>query len=120
MLKINQITIAGQDCAAMAAFYNAVLGCKFAPVEAFAGATLYSGRLAGVNALICPEEVAGVHADRNRHQFTFAVDDVQRCVDAALSNGGRILTDIEEANGMKTASVFDPDGNSMVFEEAIK
>ena len=81
----------------------------------FPGATAYRGTLAGINVLMCPNAVAGVEAKQNRQQFDFLVDDVQSAMTAALANGGTELSAAQEQNGVTVGSVYDPDGNSIVF-----
>ena len=67
---------------------------------------------------MCPNSVAQVDAKQNRQQFDFLVDDVQATLDTALAHGGTPLQPAQEHNGTIIASVYDPDGNSMVFSQA--
>ena len=116
-IRITNLTIAATNVDAMVAFYNAVLYTNFQPMELFPGTTAYRGILAGIPVLMCPNSVAQVDAKQNRQQFDFMVDDVRTTLASALVHGGRALQSAEEHNGMVIASVYDPDGNSMVFSQ---
>jgi predicted enzyme related to lactoylglutathione lyase len=117
-VRISNITIAATRIDTMAAFYNAVLETNFQPIELFPGTTAYHGILAGIPVLLCPNSVAQVDAKQNRQQFDFLVDDVQATLDTALAHGGTTLQPVQEHNNTIIASVYDPDGNSMVFSQA--
>lgn len=114
-VQINSMTLAATHIEAMATFYNAVLEANFEQFELFPGAIAYRGTLAGMSVLMCPNTIAGVEAKQNRQQFDFLVDDVQSTMTAALANGGTQLSAVQEQNGMLVGSVYDPDGNSIVF-----
>ena len=116
-VRISNMTIAATKVEAMVAFYNAVLETNFQPIELFPGTTAYHGKLAGIPVLMCPNSVAQVDAKQNRQQFDFQVDNVQTTFAAALANGGTALQSTQEHNGAIIASVYDPDGNSMVFSQ---
>ena len=118
-VQISGMTLAATNMEAMVAFYNTVLDTDFQPVELFPGATGYRGTLAGMNVLMCPNSVARVDARQNRQQFDFWVDDVLATVAAALAHSGREVSPIYEQNGILIGSVYDPDGNSMVFKQNI-
>lgn len=114
-ITIEHITLATTNTEKMVEFYNAVLEANLTPFEPFPGATFYSGNLAGIPLTICPNTVAGVEAKQNRQQFRFKVDNVHDTFIAALNNGGTELTAIEEQGDNLICSVYDPDGNSIVF-----
>jgi predicted enzyme related to lactoylglutathione lyase len=116
-VRISNMTIAATNVDAMVAFYNAVLETDFQPIELFPGTTAYHGKLAGIPVLMCPNSVAQVDAKQNRQQFDFQVDDVLVTLDSALAHGGTALQSAQEHNGVIIASVYDPDGNSMVFSQ---
>jgi predicted enzyme related to lactoylglutathione lyase len=118
-IQISGMTLAATSVEAMVAFYNAVLDAHFEVVELFPGATGYRGKLAGMDVLMCPNTVARVDARQNRQQFDFLVDDVRATVAAALAHGGKEISPIYEQNGVLIGSVYDPDGNSMVFKQKI-
>lgn len=114
MPTIAKMTLVATDIKAMVAFYNAVLGADFTPVQN-APEGFYSGKIAGIGTLLCPNSIAQVNAKQNRQQFDFIVEDIEASIQASLDSGGRLLEALSEQNGIKTASVYDPDGNSMVF-----
>ncbi len=112
-MKIDRITIAVTHMKEVVEFYNAVFDSELKPIAGLEG--FYSGKLGGFDMLLCPNEIAGVVAEQNRHQFRFVVGDL----DAVLSKGramGGILIDDAQANGTsKSQGMRDPDGNSMEF-----
>lgn len=108
-MKLTRITIAVTDMPAMVRFYDALFDVGFAPVTAY-GTTLYRGTLAGVDVLLCPNDVARVDARQNRKQLTFTVDDLDALAVRAERAGGSIVNRSAEALG-----VSDPDGNTLEF-----
>lgn len=117
-ITIEHITLATSKTEKMVEFYNSALETNLTPFEPFPGATFYSGTLAGIPLTVCPNTVAGVEAKQNRQQFRFKVDNVHDTLNKALENGGTELTAIEEQGDLLICSVYDPDGNSIVFTQA--
>src|SRR5262245_41766057 len=115
---LKGVTMAVVRMSAMVDFYQSVFQAEFQPIEAY-GAMLFQGRIAGLDVVLCPQEVAGIHVDQNRLQLKFQVADVQRTINLALTSGGSLLTAPVENNGAKAAAVRDPDGNSIEFEQAV-
>ena len=117
--RIHRITMAVSDMQKMVQFYNAVFASNLTPFTPALfeeqGAVFYRGSLAGVNLLMCPNEIAGVEAVTNRQQFNFAVDDVFAVMRIALTSGGEQIDGPRIVEGVITASVRDPDGNSIEF-----
>lgn len=103
---------------AMVDFYQSVFQAEFQPVEAY-GAMLFRGKIAGMDFLLCPQELAGIHAEQNRFQLKFQVRDLQQVIDLALTNGGSLMGAPVQNGGTKAAAVRDPDGNSIEFEESL-
>ena len=104
----------------MIRFYNAVFEADLtpftpAPFRENDAIVFYRGHLAGINLLLCPNEVAGVEAHTNRQQFNFAVADVFEVMRIALQSGGSQIDGPQIVEGVITASVRDPDGNSIEF-----
>jgi catechol 2,3-dioxygenase-like lactoylglutathione lyase family enzyme len=98
----------------MAAFYNAVFDSGLRPFRA-GGAVFWRGNLAGVNLLLCPNEIAGVDARQARHQLLVAVPDLEAARRLAVQAGGTV----ESPDGSSgTAIVRDPDGNTIELIEA--
>lgn len=117
-ITIEQITLATTNTEKMVTFYNSVLEANLNPFEPFPGATFYSGNFAGIPLTVCPNTVADVDAKQNRQQFRLNVDNVRDTFNHALANGGTELTSVEEQGDLLICSVYDPDGNSIVFTQA--
>lgn len=117
-VTISALTLATTNTQAMVKFYNATLDANLSPFEPMPNATFYSGQLAGIPLTICPNTIAQVDAKQNRQQFEFTVDNIHDVFLAALDNGGTELTAIEEHDDKFICSVYDPDGNSIVFSQA--
>ncbi|MFC1959685.1 VOC family protein [Chloroflexota bacterium] len=117
-ITIAQITLAATDVPRMVAFYNAVFDANLEPFEAYDN-MLYRGNLAGFTFIICPNEMLGIQADKNRQQFDFFVTDVDTAVAGALDTGGGFYGEegVSRWDGVKMASLRDPDGNSLVLRE---
>jgi predicted enzyme related to lactoylglutathione lyase len=111
----TQITLAATNIDAMVRFYTAVLGIELRPVDAY-GTTLYRGALHGVSFVLCPNSLAGVQAEKSRHQFTYAVADLAATVAGAVAAGGAV--DEAAQGNADSATLLDPDGNSIVFVQA--
>lgn len=117
-IRLTQITLAAFDVHEMVHFYSAVFDCDFQEFEAF-GAKLYKGSLADFDLLICPNRIAGIQAEQNRHQLKFSVRNIVRTMEFALEAGGTVLNEItEDHQGFRIAAVRDPDGNTLEFEQA--
>ena len=114
-IQIESITLATTDMMQMVEFYNTVLSSHLTSFQPYPDATFYSGMLANIPLVMCPNIVAGVNAHQNRHQFRFKVDDIHQTFIAALNAGGTQITAIEEQDSRLMCAVYDPDGNSIVF-----
>lgn len=112
MTKLVHFTLASEDVEMSQAFYRAVFGCDFTPVDQ-GGETLYRGALAGLGMVICPAAMADVVANRSRHQLQFEVEDVASHLDRAVEGGGRVHTPLTGAGGRPYAVVCDPDNNTI-------
>lgn len=106
-----QLTIAAEHVLPMVHFYNHMFAADLQPIAA-AGTTLYRGQLHGVTLLVCPNTLANVIAEQNRHQFTYAVADLAAVLRRAQSAGGSVLQ-----HGPDTLTILDPDGNTIVFQQ---
>jgi catechol 2,3-dioxygenase-like lactoylglutathione lyase family enzyme len=73
-MRIDRITLAVTHVDAVIAFYNEIFD---AGIEPLVDSPLYAGTLGGVSLLVCPNEIAGVEASRNRHQLRFVVDNIE-------------------------------------------
>jgi predicted enzyme related to lactoylglutathione lyase len=116
-IRLAAMTLAATDVAGMVAFYNAVFGCELVAKPAF-GTTLYEGQLAGIKLVVCPNEVAGVNAEQNRHQLRFEVAGLAGMVARVLAAGGALKGEAGETADQRWAAVVDPDGNTIELVEA--
>lgn len=114
MANLVHFTLASDDVDKAQAFYSAVFGSEFKPVD-LDGETLYRGSLAGLGMVICPASMADVVANRSRHQLRFEVEDVAGMLDLAGAAGGSVHTPLTEAGGQAYAVVCDPDNNTIEF-----
>lgn len=111
-LTLTQIDLSAEDVPAMVAFYNGFLGADLRPFEAF-GTELWRGSLGGIPLLLCPNTLAGVDAARNRHQFNYRTPDLATAIEAARLAGGQVRDETDTS-----ATVLDPDGNTIVVIQA--
>lgn len=116
--KIDTITIAITNISEMVNFYETVFNCGFTEIEAY-GTTLFSGNLAGIKILLCPNEVACVNAEKNRHQFDFLVTNLDNVICLAQASNGTLSGDIIKSADKKAVTIIDPDGNTMNFIQKI-
>lgn len=110
--RLTHMTIASPDTRRLARFYRATLGAELKDLE-INGSALYRGTLAGLTVVICPTEMAGVEANRSRHQLRFEVADVPATVEQAVVTGGQIHTEVTQTGDRVTAVVTDPDNNTI-------
>lgn len=112
--KITQLTIAVTNTEEMAVFYSKVFNVKLSEFEAM-GEKFYSGNIAGIYTMLCPNAIAGVEANQNRHQFDYSIDDLEEVVEKALSASGTLKDSIQADEKQKTVTIIDPDGNTINF-----
>jgi len=116
---IQNITLAVTHMPEMVAFYDAV----FANLKPLGDGPLYKGTFAGQVLVICPNDIAGVKAEQNRHQFRLAVPNLFRLAvpnlpalqQTVLDSGGQIINRGKDADGKPIIGVRDPDGNTYEF-----
>ena len=113
----TQITLATTDTEAMVEFYNAVFGMNLQPVDVY-GTTLYRDDLSGVRFVLCPNSLAGVEAQKSRHQFTYTVTNLADTTARALTTGGTLYEQLPAEGAPTSTTLLDPDGNSIVFMQA--
>jgi predicted enzyme related to lactoylglutathione lyase len=117
--KIAKITLAVTNTEKMVAFYGNVYKCEFREIR-LNGTKLYSGELAGLKILLCPNTLAGVKAEQSRHQFEYIVNDLDQVVRAALAAGGSLQGKVDITPQHKIATILDPDGNTTVFIQELE
>ena len=117
-VALRGITIAAENVGAMVQFYNRLFDANLEPFEGF-GTILYGGQLAGLAFLLCPNEILGIQADKNRVQLSFMVSDLAAAIAMAEANGGARIQPISEQPGRRLCGIVDPDGNTIELEELI-
>lgn len=111
-LNLTGITIAVNKLKQMVRFYNNVFKTELKPFDAY-GMQLYEGKLAGIKLVFCPNEISGVKAEQNRHQFSFVVSDLEETMKAVINSGGQKLDKILEKEDEKVVAILDPDNNTI-------
>lgn len=116
-MQLSKITIVTTNTAAMVQFYDAVFSAGLQSSRAF-GAEVYRGRIAGLDFMLCPNDVVGVDAKKNRQQFRFRVPNIEQVAGKILAHGGSLLGTIEaDSDGSFYVAGRDPDGNTIEFEQ---
>jgi predicted enzyme related to lactoylglutathione lyase len=120
--SLNRVTLTTTNMIMMVRFYNEVFGAELEPAPQYGVTTpaFHQGNLAGINLLLCPNQVARVKAAQNRHQLRFVVADIEAASQAVRAAGGKVDGNITEQQGEKLIAVRDPDGNTIEFTQAIK
>lgn len=116
VLALRGITIAALNMPAMVDFYDTLFEADLEPFEAF-GTVLYRGQIAGFPFLLCPNEILGIEADKNRIQLSFTVGDLEGMLELVQAHGGAQIQPISEQPGRKLCGIIDPDGNTIELEE---
>lgn len=109
-VKLVEISLAATDVPAMVRFYDALFDTGLQAYEAF-GTTFYRGELHGVRFVLAPNDLAGVEAKQNRHQFVYEVADLVAFLARAEDAGGTVRDATDTV-----ATVLDPDGNTVVVK----
>ncbi|MGJ3240707.1 MAG: VOC family protein [Anaerolineae bacterium] len=113
-MQLDKFTIAVTDMTAMVAFYNAVFDAE---LKSIPDSPFFAGKIAGVDLLFCPNEIAQVVAEKNRIQMLFTVGDVEAVVASAAKHGGGDYGDRHETDTLIGWGIYDPDGNSIELRE---
>lgn len=116
VLALRGITIAAVNMPAMVDFYDTLFDADLEPFEGF-GTVLYRGQMAGFPFLLCPNEILGIVADKNRIQLSFTVSDLEAMLELVAAHGGAQIQPISEQPGRKLCGIIDPDGNTIELEE---
>jgi predicted enzyme related to lactoylglutathione lyase len=106
-MHIDRITLAVEDIDLMVGFYNEVFDCGLEPISR---SPLAKGTLAGIELVLCPNSIAEVVADQNRHQLRIGVDDAEALALRVEQAGGSVLN--RSADGSKIVGISDPEGNT--------
>lgn len=113
-MKLRKITLACTDIQKMINFYSSVFNSEFIEHQ-FPRFKMFSAKIEEINFLFCPNEIAGVEAKQNRHQFDYECEDIKSIMKIALENDGEIHSDLQENTDELFAAIFDPDGNTINF-----
>jgi predicted enzyme related to lactoylglutathione lyase len=81
------------------------------------GTSLHEGTLGGLQLLLCPNEIARVNAEQNRHQLKFHVENIADSLKRVVAAGGSVQGEVTEFAGEKIVAVRDPDGNTIELAE---
>ena len=101
VVHLTRITLAVEDVDLMVRFYNEIFDCGLVPIS---GSPLAKGMLVGIEFVICPNSLAQVIADQNRHQLRIGVDDPEALALRAERAGGSVVID----HGMRPRSLASP------------
>lgn len=112
--EINRIIFAVNDIEKMVQFYNTALDANLMQIG---DTPFYIGKLADIELLMCPGNIAGVRAEQNRHQFRILVQNIEQIMTAVQNAGGEQINDIQTENDARLCSIRDPEGNTMEFVE---
>ncbi len=114
-IRLIGLTIATKEMRQMVQFYNAVFDADLQITAQISNQPFYSGKLAGIDLMLCPNSIAGIRAEQNRQQFRFIVRDIEAVIQRGLANHGSEINPIDDYAGAKVASLADPDGNTIEF-----
>lgn len=118
LLKLTRISMAVTDMDKMVAFYNGVLEANLTAVPAFGDMGFYVGSILGIEVMMVPNGIAGVHAQQNRQQLRITVSNLDVIAQKVIDHGGSLQDDIQVTPEGKLAAAVDPDGNTIEFLEA--
>jgi len=107
VVHLTRITLAVDDVEVMVRFYNEVFDCGLVPIN---GSPLAKGTLGGVEFVICPNSLAQVIANQNRHQLRIGVDDPEALALRAERAGGSVVNRSRET--AKIVGIAGPEGNT--------
>ncbi len=114
-IHFDKISLAVEDLDEMVVFYSAVFQADFTQAEPVPGVKTFTGSIGGIEFALVPNVLAQIDAEQARHQFHFIVENVEKTIELALANGGSLLDEAAERQGIITGAVYDPDGNPLVF-----
>jgi predicted enzyme related to lactoylglutathione lyase len=110
--QVARITLATTRMAAMVRFYNDVFHARMKEVD-IGGVTMQLGHIAGIELLLCPNDVSKVKADLNRHMLRVRVGDFDAAVRRVQGSGGSLDAAPVSMSGERVVAVRDPDGNTI-------
>ncbi len=115
-MHIVSITLAVNNMEATVGFYSEVFNASIARMG---DTPFYSGIVAGLPMLFCPNDIAEVDAHQSRHQMRYMVDNLDAALHAVMKHGGHVRDMPHDESGSVIAGVVDPDGNTLELVQRI-
>ena len=112
MVRIDNITIAVDNIESIVDFYSNTFNLDLNEID-LGEFSMYVGNINDIQVLFCPKSIAGITAVENTIQIRLVVEKIEETIDKAIRSGGGKLGDIQISDGVKTAAIIDPDGNSI-------
>ncbi len=116
--RVDQVSMATENTELMVVFYQNVFGARFTKLPSD-GHYIYTGTLFGLKFVLVPNDVANVRAERSRHELHIIVPNIEDVIRKALMTGATLVKGVKTDDNEKTATLIDPDGNSMVVVEKL-
>jgi predicted enzyme related to lactoylglutathione lyase len=110
--QLARITVATTRMNAMVRFYNEVFHARMKEVD-IGGVSMQMGYVAGLELLLCPNDVSKVKADLNRHMLRVRVGDFDEVLKRVRGSGGTVDAAPVMMSGERIVAVRDPDGNTI-------
>lgn len=111
-MKTARLTVAVTHMDAMLEFYNQVFDCQLTKIP---GTDFHKGQFLNTPLLFCPNNIAGVKAEKNRFQWEIELEDLDSALNKVTNHGGACLDDRRSQDGVTMQGITDPDGNSFVL-----
>lgn len=112
--RIDQITVKTDNIELMVVYYEHVFGVRFKKLPSN-GTYIYSARLFGVEMVFVPAPEGSERVGLGRYQFNVVVPDLDGTIRRAVSTGGTLVKQPRIGDTERSATVADPDGNTMVL-----
>jgi len=119
MIHIDKITIAIENIKDTIEFYSGTFDLELTEIDC-GDFKMYTGAINGIQLLFCPKSIAGVTATENTIQLRFVVANIESTIEQGINLGGTILNNIQDDNGIRTAALRDPDGNSIEIVQKLE
>jgi catechol 2,3-dioxygenase-like lactoylglutathione lyase family enzyme len=110
--QLARVTVATTRMPAMVRFYNEVFHARMKETD-IGGVVMHIGYVAGVELLLCPNDISKVKADLNRHMLRVRVGDFDDVLKRVRGNGGTVDAAPVMMSGERIVAIRDPDGNTI-------
>ncbi len=110
--QLARVTVATTRMSAMVRFYNDVFHARMKEVD-IGGVAMQLGHVAGIEVLLCPNDVSKVKAELNRHMLRVRVGDFDAALRRVRGSGGTVDAAPVLMSGERVVAVRDPDGNTI-------